>query len=80
MGAPAGRPHAASDARQPGSQLADGGQLFAILAGLAEAHRYAFELVARPGKRSARNAVMAVRFAPARIRRPLHCLDAAVPD
>src|SRR5271167_618712 len=59
--------------------LADGGQLFATLAGLAEAHRYEFELAARPGKRSARKAVMAVRFAPVRIRRPLHCSDAAAP-
>jgi hypothetical protein len=59
--------------------LADGGQLFATLAGLPEAHRYEFELVARPGKRSARKAVMAVRFAPVRIRRPLHCSDAAAP-
>ena len=59
--------------------LAGGGQLFATLAGLAEAHRYEFELAARPGKRSARKAVMAVRFAPVRIRRPLHCSDAAAP-
>ena len=59
--------------------LADGGQLFATLAGLPEAHRYEFELAARPGKRSARKAVMAVRFAPVRIRRPLHCSDAAAP-
>ena len=51
----------------------------ATLAGLPEAHRYEFELVARPGKRSARTAVMAVRFAPVRIRRPLHCSDAAAP-
>jgi hypothetical protein len=59
--------------------LADGGKLFAALAALPEADRYTFELAARPGKRGARTAVMAVRFAPVRIRRPLHCSDAAAP-
>ena len=54
IGAPAGRPHAASDARQPGSQPRRRRPIVRHLAGLAEAHRYEFELAARPGKRRAR--------------------------
>ena len=42
--------------------LVGGARLFAALAGLAEAHRYQFELPARAGKRSARTACLAVRF------------------
>lgn len=55
--------------------LADGGRLFAALAGFAEAHRYVVELRARPGKRSARQACMAVRFGRVRIGRPGNCSD-----
>jgi hypothetical protein len=60
--------------------LADGGTLFATLAGFAEAHRYVLELQARPGKRSARQACMAVRFGPVRIRRPGNCSDPNASD
>ena len=60
--------------------LADGGRLFATLADFAEAHRYVFDLAARPGKRSARQATMAVRFGCVGIRRPIHCSDAGAPD
>jgi Transposase DDE domain len=60
--------------------LANGGQLFATLADFAAAHRYVFDLAARPGKRSARQATMAVRFGCVRIRRPIHCSDARAPD
>jgi hypothetical protein len=44
------------------------------------ASRYVFDLAARPGKRSARQATMAVRFGCVRIRRPIHCSDAGAPD
>jgi hypothetical protein len=59
--------------------LADGGRLFPTLADLAEAHRYRLDLPARPGKRSARQACMAVRFGRVRIRRPVACSDPAAP-
>jgi hypothetical protein len=59
--------------------LADGGRLFAILAGFAEAHRYMLDLPARPGKRSARQACMAVRFGRVRICRPGNCSDRNAP-
>jgi len=59
--------------------LADGGRLFATLAGFAEAHRYTLDLPARPGKRSARQARMTVRFGRVRIRRPAACSDPAAP-
>ena len=59
--------------------LVGGARLFAALAGLAEAHRYQFELPARAGKRSARTACLAVRFGRIRIRRPKNCSDVAAP-
>ena len=59
--------------------LADGGSLFPTLAGLAEAHRYMLDLPARPDKRSARQACMAVRFGPVRICRPSNCSDPDAP-
>lgn len=60
--------------------LAEGGRLFATLAGFAEAHRYVIDLQARPGKRSARQACMAVRFGRVRIRRPGNCSDPNASD
>ncbi|MGD0026311.1 MAG: IS4 family transposase [Xanthobacteraceae bacterium] len=60
--------------------LANGGRLFPTLAGCAEAHRYQLDLPARPGKRSARQACMAVRFAPVRICRPGSCSDPNAPE
>jgi hypothetical protein len=60
--------------------LADGGRLFAGLAGLPEAHRFTLDLPARPGKRGARTAHMAVRFGRIRICRPRHCSDRATPS
>ena len=60
--------------------LAGGGRLFATLAGFAEAHRYELDVRARPDKkRSARRAVLAVRFDRVRIKRPGNCSDAAAP-
>jgi hypothetical protein len=59
--------------------LSEGGRLFATLADFAEAHRYTLDLPARPGKRCAREACMAVRFGPIRIRRSGNCSDAAAP-
>jgi hypothetical protein len=60
--------------------LADGGRLFPTLAGFAEQHRYLLDLPARPGKRSARQACMAVRFGRVRIRRPGRCSDPNASD
>jgi hypothetical protein len=60
--------------------LADGGRLFPTLAGFAEAHRYVLDLPARPGKRSARQACMAVRFGRVRMRRPGRCSDPNASD
>jgi hypothetical protein len=60
--------------------LADGGRLFPTLAGFSEAHRYMLDLPARPGKRSARRACMAVRFGRVRICRPGCCTDPNAPD
>jgi hypothetical protein len=60
--------------------LADGGRLFPTLAGFAEQHRYLLDLPARPGKRSARQACMAVRFGRVRIRRPGRCSDPDASD
>jgi Transposase DDE domain len=59
--------------------LADGGRLFASLAGLPEAHRFTLELPARPGKRGARTAHMAVCFDRIRICRPRNCSDRDAP-
>jgi len=60
--------------------LADGGRLFATLAQLPEAHRFALDLPARPGKRGARTAQMAVRFGRVRISRPESCSDPNAPS
>jgi hypothetical protein len=60
--------------------LVGGGTLFPTLAGFAEAHRYMLDLQARPGKRSARQACMAVRFGRVRIRRPGSCSDPNASD
>lgn len=60
--------------------LANGGRLFPTLAACAEAHRYQLDLPARPGKRSARQACLAVRFASVRIRRPGSCSDRNAPE
>jgi len=59
--------------------LAAGGRLFPTLAGFAEAHRFTLDLPARPGKRTARQACMAVRFGRVRIRRPAACSDPRAP-
>jgi hypothetical protein len=59
--------------------LADGGRLFATLARLPEAHRFTLDLPARPGKRGARTAGMAVRFGRVRICRPDACSDRNAP-
>jgi hypothetical protein len=59
--------------------LADGGSLFPTLAGFPEAYRYTLDLTAQPGKRSARQACIAVRFGPVRIRRPASCSDPNAP-
>jgi Transposase DDE domain len=59
--------------------LADGGRLFAGLAQLPEAHRFTLDLPARPGKRGARTAHLAVRFGRIRIRRPRNCSDRDAP-
>lgn len=60
-------------------RLAEGGTLFARLAGFAEAHRYTIDVPARPGKRRARQACLAVRFGRVRICRPGNCSDPAAP-
>jgi hypothetical protein len=59
--------------------LADGSRLFATMAKLPEAHRFTLDLPARPGKRGARTAHMAVRFGCVRIRRPGNCSDRNAP-
>src|SRR6266852_5190976 len=59
--------------------LADGGRLFRTMAGLPEAHRFTLDLPARPGKRGARTARMAVRFGRIRICRPGACSDRNAP-
>ena len=60
--------------------LAGGGRLFATLARLPEAHRFTLDLPARPGKRGARTARMAVRFGRIRICRPGACSDRNAPS
>lgn len=55
--------------------LAEGGRLFPTLASFPQAHRFTLDVPARPGKRGARQAVMAVRFGRIRIRRPAACSD-----
>jgi hypothetical protein len=59
--------------------LADGGKLFSTMADFAQAHRYEIDVPARPGKRSARRACLAVRFGKVRIRRSGNCSDRAAP-
>jgi len=59
--------------------VADGGRLFATMAALPEAHRFTLDLPARPGKRGARTARMAVRFGRIRVRRPGNCSDRNAP-
>ena len=59
--------------------LADGSRLFVNLARLPEAHRFMLDLPARPGKRGARTARMAVRFGRVRICRPGVCSDHSAP-
>lgn len=59
--------------------LAGGGCLFATLAAFAEAHRFTLDLPARPGKRSARQACLAVRFGRVGICRPKACSDKGAP-
>lgn len=61
-------------------RLAAGGSLFPALAALPEAHRYQIDLPARPGKRGARQAWLAVRFTRARIGRPGRCTDRNAPS
>jgi hypothetical protein len=56
-----------------------GGTLFGHLDELPEAHRFSFDLPARPGKRSARQAQMVVRFGRVGIRRPSSCSDPKAP-
>jgi hypothetical protein len=59
--------------------LADGSRLFRTMAGLPEVHRFPLDLPARPGKRGARTASMAVRFGRIRICRPGACSDRDAP-
>jgi len=59
--------------------LADGKRLFRTLARMPEAYRFMLELPARPGKRGARTAHMAVRFGRVRICRPGSCSDRDAP-
>jgi hypothetical protein len=59
--------------------LADGGSLFATMAGFAEKYRFKLDLPARAGKRKARQAVLTVRFGRVRIRRPKSCSDPEAP-
>lgn len=60
--------------------LVGGGSLFPTLAGFPEAHRFMLELRAQPGKRSARQACMSVRFGRIRARRPGNCSDPNAPE
>ena len=59
--------------------LAEGSRLFAALAQMPEAHRFTLDLPARPGRRGARTADMAVRFGRIRICRPGNCSDRNAP-
>jgi hypothetical protein len=59
--------------------VADGGRLFSTMASLPVAHHFVLDLPARPGKRGARKARMAVRFGRIRIRRPKACSDRNAP-
>ena len=59
--------------------LNKGNRLFATLDEWPEATRYEVDLPARPGKRGARRALLAVRFGEAEIRRPKTCSDRRAP-
>ena len=59
--------------------VAEGGSLFATMAGFAEKHRFKLDLPARPGKRKARQASLTVRFGRVRICRPKSCSDPDAP-
>jgi hypothetical protein len=59
--------------------LAGGGTLFPTLAGFPEVHRYMLDLPARPGKRRARTACIAVRYGQVRVKRPGNCSDRNAP-
>jgi Transposase DDE domain len=59
--------------------LAEGGKLFATMADFPQAHRYMLDVPVRLGKRSARQACIAVRFGRVRIRRPGNCSDPNAP-
>lgn len=59
--------------------LRGGGRLFATLDEWPETTRYEVDLPARPGKRRARRAVLAVRFGEVEIRRPKTCSDRTAP-
>jgi hypothetical protein len=59
--------------------LRGGGRLFTKLDNWPEVARYSVDLPARVGKRSARKAVLAVRFGTVHIRRPKSCSDPAAP-
>jgi Transposase DDE domain len=59
--------------------LADGKRLFRTLARMPEVHRFTLDLPARPGKRGARTAHIALRFGGIRICRPGACSDRNAP-
>ena len=75
---PEGNTHLLSRASQD-RLLCDGGRLFAALDKWPEATRYEVDLPARPGKRRARRAVLAVRFGEVEICRPKTCSDRTAP-
>ena len=60
--------------------LVGGGSLFPTLAGFTEAHRFVLELRAQPGKRSARQACISVRFGRIRVCRPGNCSYPNAPE
>jgi Transposase DDE domain len=60
--------------------LVGGGRLFATLDGWEKKGRYTVDLPAREGKRSARRAVLEIRFGTVDICRPLACSDPAAPS
>ncbi len=60
--------------------LEGGGYLFAFTDGLPVAHRYSFTLPARPGKRTARQAQMELRFGTVTIKRPRNGGDRTAPE
>lgn len=75
---PEGNTHLLSRASQD-RLLCDGGRLFAALDKWPEATRYEVDLPARPGKRRARRAGLAVRFGEVEICRPKTCSDRTAP-